>query len=345
MEGGGIGKASAAAFTKPGFQTLVPERAASRPVLARSSPMPPPPQDDLHRMVPKAQPPIRVAVPCRNTLGEGPVWDDRTDHLWWVDIEQSQLLRFHPGSGELREWSMPERLCAVGLRHGPGLVLALASHLTLFDPDNGRFEHLPAPLDHPKQDRFNDAFAAPGGFFFAGTMVEGSGPGHAGLYRLDPDGSQHRVLEGFSTVNGLAWSPDAGTMYLSDTPRGLIQAYDYDQQTGAISRSRTFFETNDQPGEGPDGAVVDAEGFLWSCLYGGGRLIRINPQGQLDHVLEVPVACPTRPAFGGPDLLTLYVTSARQGLDAAALAKQPWAGSVLAMEPGVAGQKAWRFGG
>jgi L-arabinonolactonase len=307
--------------------------------------MSPQSSDNLHRRTPKAQPVVRMAVPCRNTLGEGPVWDERTGHLWWVDIEQSQLMRFHHDSGELRDWSMPERLCAVGLRQGSGLVLALASHLALFDPEIGRFEHLAAPSDHPRQDRFNDACSAPGGFFFAGTMVEGSAPGYAGLYRLDPDGSQHRVLDGFSTVNGLAWSPDAGTMYLSDTPRGLILAYDYNPQTGAVGRPRSFFETANQPGEGPDGAVVDAEGFLWSCLYGGGRLIRISPHGRLDHVLEVPVTCPTRPAFGGVDLRTLYVTSARQGLDTDALAKQPWAGSLLAMEPGVAGQKALRFGG
>jgi sugar lactone lactonase YvrE len=312
---------------------------------ARSNRMPLPYPDDLHRVVSKAQPAIRAAVPCSNTLGEGPIWDDRTGRLWWVDIEQSKLFCFHPDSGEVREFSMPERLCAVGLRLGPGLVLALASHLALFDPENNRFEHLAAPPDHPRQDRFNDACAAPGGFFFAGTMVEGSDPGCAGLYRLNPDGSQQRVLEGFSIVNGLAWSPDTGTMYLSDTPRGLIQACDYDAKTGAVGRPRNFFETTGHPGKGPDGAVVDAEGFLWSCLYGGGRLIRISPQGLLDHVLEVPVACPTRPSFGGPDLRTLYVTTARQGLDAAALVEQPWAGSLLAMEPGVAGQKAWRFGG
>jgi sugar lactone lactonase YvrE len=165
-----------------------------------------------------------------------------------------------------------------------------------------------------------------------------------GLSRLDPDLSLHAMETGIGTSNSIAWSPDDRTFYYSDTAARVIWAYDFDLDAGTIANRRVLTDMDGQPG-GPDGSTVDAEGFLWNAQWGGWRLVRYAPDGRVDRVVPMPVAQPTSCMFGGEDLATLYVTSARTGLSDADLARQPQAGGLFALDVGVRGLPEPRFAG
>lgn len=173
-------------------------------------------------------------------------------------------------------------------------------------------------------------------------MNPDSGLAEGSVYVLGGDHSCRRVADGFVTPNGHAWSPDGRTMYLSDTRRGYIYAYSYDPGTGEAGGRRVFADLGGLPG-GPDGATVDADGFLWSAQFNGGCLLRLSPAGEIDRVVHLPVSKPSSCAFGGPDFGFLHVTTATRGLDAGGLAAEPHAGRVLVLDVGVRGLPATRF--
>ena len=287
---------------------------------------------------------IDLAVACRNTLGEGPVWDATEDALYWVDIQEGLLQRFEPASGRLDRWVLPERVGALALRRDDGLVLALASGFATFEPETGALERLAAPEAHLPGNRFNDGKCDARGRFWAGTMHEEARHLTGALYRLDPGGACHAIETGIGISNSLAWSPDDSTFYFADTLRGTIFAYDFDVDAGTLSNRRTFAEAGAAPGA-PDGSTVDAEGFLWNARWGGSCVVRYAPDGRIDRIVDLPVSNPTSCMFGGPGLRTLYVTSSVIGLTRAELADQPWAGGVLALDVGARGLPATRFAG
>lgn len=287
---------------------------------------------------------VTCAVACGNTLGEGPVWDPLEGALYWVDIQEGALQRWVPGTADVERWTMPERVGALALRAERGLVLALASGFALFDPGTGVLERRAAPEAHLPGNRFNDGKCDARGRFWAGTMDDAALHSSGSLYRLDPDGGCAVMETGIGISNSLAWSPDNRTFYFADTLRGTIFAYDFDLDGGRLSNRRVFATTDGQPGA-PDGSTVDEDGFLWNAQWGGWRLVRYAPDGRIDRVVDLPVAQPTSCMFGGADLGTLYVTSARIGLAPAARDRQPWAGHVLALDVGVRGLPAARFGG
>lgn len=290
------------------------------------------------------RPEITRAVDCRNILGEVPVWDVAEQALYWVDIEGALLQRFVPATGARRSWHLPERVCAFALREAGGLVLALASGFAFFDPETGAIHRLAAPEAHLPGNRMNDGKCDRRGRFWAGTMDDSLKARTAALYRLDPDLSCERMESRIGISNSLAWSPDDRTFYFADTLQRKIFAYDFDLATGAIANRRVFADCADQPGA-PDGSTIDAEGFLWNAQWDGWRLVRYAPDGSIDRIVDLPVQKPTSCMFGGPDLATLYVTSAIWDLSGDALIRQPWAGAVLALRPGVAGLPEPRFAG
>jgi sugar lactone lactonase YvrE len=286
---------------------------------------------------------VRCVANPRAEVGEGPVWDDRAGVLWWVDIKGQRLFRFDPASGENRAWAMPERLGYVVLRQDHGLLGGFKTGFKWIDPDTGAV----APIVDPEPDRpgnrFNDGKCDPRGRLFAGTMDDAEVACTGALYRLDPDLSVHVVRRDVHLSNGLGWSPDERTMYYTDSKRLLIWAYDYDPNLGRAENERVFARIPAGAGV-PDGMCVDAQGFVWSAHWGGWRLTRYAPDGRIDRVLEMPVPQPSSCAFGGPDLATLYVTSAAIGMSEADLAKAP-GGGLLALEVGVRGLPVARFAG
>lgn len=291
-----------------------------------------------HETMPhKAAPPVELVVRTQNCLGEGPVWDDRTGRLFWTDILAQRLHAFHLATGEHETHELGVKVGVIGLREN-GLVLGTEKGFALYQEKSLNF------LCDPEADlpdtRLNDGAVDPLGRFWAGSVF-----GHDNaLYRLDPDRTCHRVDAGFGLPNGVGWSPDLETMYLTDSSARTIYAYDFNPATGELDNRRPFIVSQDKDGV-PDGLTVDAEGFVWSARWDGWRLDRYDPTGQLERVVKLPVQRPTSLAFGGPNLDELYLTSARTELSEAVLAEQPWAGALLRLRPGVKGRLEFRFKG
>lgn len=287
---------------------------------------------------------IHSAVQRHNKLGEVPVWDVTEQALYWVDIEGKALQRFHPDSSEVRVWDLPERIGSFALREQGGLVCAFESGFAFFDPESEQVDWIARPESDLPGNRFNDGKCDRKGRFWAGTMDDSLSAHTGALYRLDPDLSVHRVEENVGISNSLAWSPDNSRFYFADTLDGEIRVYDYDHDAGTIGNRRVFASTTADPGN-PDGSTIDTEGYLWNAQWDGWRLVRYAPDGNVDRVVELPVQKPTSCMFGGPDLSTLYVTTAIWDIQGEALEKQPMAGALLALDVGVRGLPEPRFAG
>ncbi len=279
------------------------------------------------------------------TLGECPVWDPARAVLWWIDCAEPALHRFDPATGSDRALPLVERIQAIGLRRDGGLIAAMASGIARLDPDGGVVEMIAKPEAGRPDHRFNDGKCGPDGCFWIGSMHHGYAEPSGCLYRIEPDATATAVLDHLTVPNGVGWSPDGDVFYLGDSPTGVISAFDFDPAEGILATgARRLTEPGVAPGW-PDGLAVDAEGFLWNARWDGGCIARFAPDGRLDRTVPMPVSRPTSCAFGGPALDRLYVTSARIGLDAPALADQPLAGSLFALDVGVAGAPVATFGG
>lgn len=275
-----------------------------------------------------------IVVPGLDILGEGPVWNGREQALYWVDIRAPAVRRLDPSTGERRSWAMPELCPGVGFdRNGP--IVALRRFIVSLDTDNGATRPLvevePAALDN----RLNEMRCDRQGRIWVGSMRDFGAAVTGSLYRIVPP-RVTKMLEPVHLPNGIAWSPDSRTMYFADTGDKRVRAYDFDAASGAMSGMRILVAAEALPGV-PDGCAIDADGCMWSVRYGAGMIVRITPDGRIDRKVELPATQPTACAFGGSDLRTLYVTSARQRLTDEALAQQPHAGSIFALRPDVGG--------
>lgn len=278
-------------------------------------------------------------------LGESPLWHPSEQVLYWCDIPGHALNRFDPKSGAHTLWSFDTDVGSCAPLMEGGLLLALRHGLVRFDPASGPATQLlaPAPYD-PAVERFNDGKADAHGRFWVGTIYEPRDPPLAALYRYDGD-QLDKMADGITVSNGLAWSPDARTLYWADTKAHTIYAFDFERAGGAISNQRVFArfapKTPDQDlasyGGRPDGAAMDAQGHYWVAMFEGARVLRIAPDGSVERELTLPVRCPTMPCFGGADLKTLYVTTSRQNRPAEELAREPLAGCVLQLHVDVPG--------
>lgn len=279
---------------------------------------------------------VEVLLTPRDRLGEGPIWDAQAGVLWWTDIEGERIHRAQADGSAHRTFDLGLKVGAIGLCREEGLVLATARGFMRWH--RGGLEPLANPLPEDAE-RFNDGVVDPLGRFWAGSL---GGEDNA-LFALERS-SAKRVWGGFGLPNGMGFSPDERTFYLTDSDAKTIYACAFDPATGEIGELHPFVVSQSEPGV-PDGLTVDAEGFVWSARWGGAKLSRYDPDGRLEREIRLPVTQPTSCAFGGETLNTLFVTSARQGLSADALADEPLAGSVLVLWPGAKGKLEYRFAG
>lgn len=283
---------------------------------------------------------IETVVDGRALVGEGPVWDESTGTLLWVDILRREVHRYDPRSGSDRAVRLPMVVGAARPRVDGGLVLAAGRGVALYDEREGTLDWLGRIATG---DRVNDATCDPAGQLWVGTLTVG-GTG-AALYRLDARGELTEVLGQVGLANGLAWSPDASIAYFADTHAEVVYVFDADVKRGALYRRRIFADLNDAPGR-PDGVTVDAEGGVWVATARGGTVRRYRPSGELDH--EIPMGTPgvTSMAFGGPGLRDLYVTTLCVGFGERDLMDHPRAGALLRVpDVGVAGLPPTAFAG
>jgi sugar lactone lactonase YvrE/DNA-binding IclR family transcriptional regulator len=287
---------------------------------------------------------VRAAVPFSAFLGEGPTWSASEQKLYWVDILAPAIHVSDPTTGATETVRMPELVGAIVPRRRGGFVAAMQGGFKSVDLATGKVSLIAAPEADRPGNRFNDGKCDRRGRFWAGTLALDATPSAGSLYRLDPDGRVTVMETGVHVSNGLGWSPDDKRFYFTDSGRRHIYVYDFDANSGRIENKRIFAEVPEGSGT-PDGMTVDAEGFVWSAHWDGWCVTRYDPKGGVDRVITMPVPRPTSCMFGGPDLGTLFVTSARIRLSAAQLAESPLSGSVFAIDTGVRGLPEPAFAG
>ena len=284
--------------------------------------------------------PIDCVLDAKAQIGEGAIWCSKQNVLFWVDIPAGILHRFDPSDNSNISWTMGEALGCFALTEQSTVVLALPSGFYEFNTETKKKVKLTGPDVSLKKQQFNDGSIDQRGRFYAGTMRtngdhvnEPSGT----LYSLSGELDVKEVMTGFHILNGMAFSPDGKTAYVSDSFPTVrtIWAFDYDLDDGAWSNKRIFFDTHGLAGR-PDGAAIDSEGCYWMAGVSGWELVRITPEGKVDMEIKFPVEKPTRIAFGGSKMDTLYVTSL--GCDITEGTHQPNAGGLFALKvPGITG--------
>ncbi len=285
-------------------------------------------------------PSVEILSDHRARLGESPVWSERDSALYWVDVDGQSIQRLDWSTRQLTSWSMPGRPSCVAVTERPGVfVVGMGAGLIEYHSATGEWQELVA-LESTEGIRMNDGRPDPLGRMWIGSMDERADDapdfpaGH--LFVVDRDGSYLTFIDDVATSNGLAFAPDGRTMYWTDTHEQVIWAFDYDLDTAAATNKRPLFDFTPMDGK-PDGACVDQDGCYWvACVYGW-SVVRITPDGRLDRTIELPVEKPSMPAFAGPDLDTLVVTSISSGGRRPAAPGQPDAGAVLAIQPGIKG--------
>jgi sugar lactone lactonase YvrE len=281
------------------------------------------------------------------TLGEGTYWSSLSQALWWVDILECRLHRWEPAQRQRRTWQFDEEVSAVAERRDRGgLIVTLRRGFASFDPDAARDvpRYLCRPVEEPAGNRFNDGKCDRQGRFWGGTMDFACVARSGALYRYDPSGVCVRHAVGFAVTNGPTWSLDQGTLYLNDTVNGQVHAFDFEAGTGALSRQRVWLSF--AAGDGvPDGMTTDALGRIWIAHWGGACVSCHDPRdgAELGRV-EVPTRHVTNCTFGGPQLRTLFITTARSGLSQRDLQAEPLAGGLFAVEVATPGLPDALFG-
>ncbi|QDZ11929.1 SMP-30/gluconolactonase/LRE family protein [Devosia ginsengisoli] len=291
-----------------------------------------------------ADPGVQCVLPWGAHLAEGPLWVPEEKRLYWVDILAPSVHRFDPATGDNREVVMPGLVSALLPRQGKGFVALAQNGVSAFDFETGAMSPLVNPEADIADNRFNDGRCDRRGRLWAGTMPLDATKPAGSLYVVNPDLTWRRADTGFSVANGLDWSPDDRTFYFVDSAPGRIYAYDFDIDDGAISNRRIFAEVPAASGR-PDGLAVDSEGFVWCAIWDGWCVRRYAPDGSIDREIRVPVPRPTSVAFGGDDLRTLYITTARVRLPSRVLAEAPFSGGLFGITVPVAGLPATKFPG
>jgi sugar lactone lactonase YvrE len=288
---------------------------------------------------------VELVIDAKAVLGEGPSWDKKHGELYWVDIEGKMIHIFNLESGERRTIEAGQRIGALVPRESGGAVAALENGLYFVDLELGSFDLIINPEGDKPDIRFNDGKCDPMGRFWVGTMSMSGKEGQGSLYCLETDGILTKKLDGLGISNGLAWSPDHSFMYFIDTPTRNVVRFEYDLETGSIRNPEIAVTIPE--GEGfPDGMTIDSEGHLWIAHWGGGKVSRWNPAtGNLVTEVEIPALNVTSCAFGGEDLLDLYVTTARDGMSEEELKKYPNAGGVFKVRTATKGLPSFQYMG
>jgi sugar lactone lactonase YvrE len=296
---------------------------------------------------------LDCVVDSRDSLGEGCLWDAEAQALWWLDIARpSRIHRFIPQTQTHDIWTSPLLLTAIAKKKSGGFIVGGEDGVYDFDHVTGLTTAFCKPESNTPHNRMNDGAVDPQGRFWLGSMMQNIGPhgedcdinaDTGNLFRITADGASQIMERNVGVSNGPCWSPDGNTFYFSDSKNQVIYAYDFDGGNGEIGNRRVF---NDDKSRGyPDGATVDAEGFVWSARWEGACVIRFDPKGRVDRIFDVPASRVTCPVFGGADMDTLFVTTSRAHVDAATLARFPDQGGVFAFKPGVKGILKNEFAG
>jgi sugar lactone lactonase YvrE len=285
---------------------------------------------------------VQLLLDAQAKLGEGAIWDGRRQQLLWIDILGQSLHVCDPVTGKDRAIDVGQLIGTLVPRRSGGVMVAVYDGFAALDLVTGKLEFITDPEADLPDTRFNDGKCDPAGRFWAGTMSLKGVKEAGSLYVLDADHSVRRMVTGVTTSNGIVWSRDARTMYYIDTRLQRVDAFDYDLATGNITNRRVAIPIPADQGH-PDGMTMDAEGMLWIAHWDGWRVTRWNPlTGQLLQTIQVPVARVTSCAFGGPQLDTLYITTAQPTEPDPA---QPQAGGVFVAKPDVRGLPAFEYAG
>jgi L-arabinonolactonase len=288
---------------------------------------------------------VQCLIASKDNLGEGCLWDDVSQSLWWLDIARpTRIQRFTPATGEHKVWTSELLLTALARKKSGGFIVGGEDGVYNFDPVSGAVTLFCKPETNIPQNRMNDGTCDPQGRFWIGSMMQNIGPAGedlnitadtGNLFCVLASGQSQKMETAVGVSNGPCWSPDGTTFYFSDSRNQIIYAYDFNGDTGTISNRRIL---NDSKAHGyPDGATVDAEGYIWSARWEGSCVLRIDPKGRISSIIAVPATRVTCPVFGGPELDTLYLTTSRAHVDAATLVRYPQQGGVFALKPGVKG--------
>ena len=294
---------------------------------------------------------VDLIYAANNTVGESIVWDVNNHRLLWVDIVEKKIHAFVPENGSYRTWSTPDFVTSVGLRKDGGALVGLIKEVCLWDYSDN-FNPLVAIETDLPNNRLNEGVVGPDGAFWVGTMqnniAQDGSPiaitmNTGRLYRCTAGGRLTALtLDRFSITNTLVWT-EAGDLITADTLKNELYRYCYDPLTQQLYNKRNILVGFDRGL--PDGSTMDAEGYIWNCrVVGGGCVVRFDPEGRVDRVIDLPCSWPTSCTFGGPDLKTLYVTSARFTMTDNHLLAHPFEGGLFAIKPGVVGLRANLFG-
>jgi sugar lactone lactonase YvrE len=294
---------------------------------------------------------VQIALPVQNIVGESVVWDDVRNRLLWVDIVGKSIHAFCPKTGCYGRWNAPDFVTSIGLRKDGGAIVAFTKSICVWDYED-QFQVFAQIESEVPDNRLNEGVVGPDGAFWVGTMqnniaADGTPTDitkDAGqLFRVTVDGQVQRVSDDlFGITNTLIWAPN-GRLVTADTLKNEIYSYAIDSNTNQLTDRKVIV---DGFARGlPDGSTIDAEGYIWNCrVVGGSCLLRFSPDGQIDRVVELPCSWPTSCVFGGENLETLFVTSARFTMEEAHLKVNPQEGGVFALDIGVKGRPCNRFG-
>ena len=287
---------------------------------------------------------LRCVIPGVDILAEGPHWAVGKGKLYWVDILGSAIIEGDPKTGKRESFKMPGMVGVAVPKKSGGFLVATDTGIKMVEEQGTQISTLTDPEADKPGNRFNDGKCDPRGRFWGGTMAIDGSPNQGTLWRYDPDGTIRKMDGGFNLSNGLCWSPDHKLFYFTDSGRQIIYVYDFDLSSGDIINRRAFAHIPKSNGV-PDGLTVDSEGFLWSANWDGWCITRYDPDGQVERVIKLPVPRPTSCIFGGEDLSTLFVTTARFRLSPEQLNDAPLSGSIFAVETDIKGLPEFNFAG
>jgi sugar lactone lactonase YvrE len=289
---------------------------------------------------------INCITNYRASLGESPVWSKEENCVYWIDILGPKLIRTDLSTQKTHNWDMPSPVGMIALRESGGLIVALKDGIYSFDISSGELNLLVQLEKSYKNNRPNDGKCDVKGRLWIGTMNNNNSIDNSGaLYRISPSLKIDKIVSGLRIPNGLAWSPDNSVMYHTDTRSNIVYSHKFRSSNGSRTEKREFYSYNKNKTGGVDGAAIDVEGGYWAALYGGGKLVRIMPDGIVERELPLPVTQPTMPAFGGADMKTIFITTAKQKLSEKELSSQNLAGGLLSLKVDVPGHPVYPFSG
>ncbi|MCK4925604.1 MAG: SMP-30/gluconolactonase/LRE family protein [Spirochaetes bacterium] len=284
-------------------------------------------------------------LPVQNLCGEIPNWIPEKKELYWSDFDGKKFFTYAPASGDYRSYNLEHMIGGWGRRKAGGWIVSTERGIAYWDEQTLDFELLVDPDGDKENIMCGDAAVDRQGRFLVGTMdIANFDAPNSSLFSYFPDGTLKRLDTGFALSNGIGFSPAGDILYFTDMFHSSILFYTYDRETGEVGNRRVFVEVPKDRGL-PDGLIVDAEGFVWSCHWGGWRVTRYTPDGKVERTINLPVSNVTCCAFGGDDLSELYITTAKKGLSDQERADQPLAGDLFRVETDVQGLVEPKFGG